>query len=282
MMPDLCVAHLVRERNGPGPFAAFLDSYRRHPAGVGHDLLVIFKGFGGGAALAPYRELLGGLPFRPFEVPDEGFDIVPYFKAAARFDYRHFCFLNSFSVILDDGWLEKLYAPARAAGVGVVGATGSWESLYADYLRRWRRERSRWLYRGMLACEWAKLRAALRLRAQFGPFPNPHVRTNAFVVARDLLSRLEVGELKRKEDAHRFESGRAGMTRQIVALGLRPLVAGRDGRAYEWADWRESLTFRSGEQQNLLVSDNQTRQYAEADEPTRRVLREFAWREGAE
>src|SRR5229473_2123847 len=130
-MAEICVAHLVRAQNGLGPFRDFIESYRAHPAGVGHALLIIFKGFGERPDLNEYEPLLTGISCRPFFVRDEGFDIMPYFSAAVTFEYRYFFFLNSFSVILDEGWLAKIYEHARREDVGVVGATGSWQSLYS-------------------------------------------------------------------------------------------------------------------------------------------------------
>ena len=276
-MSELCVAHLVREANGVAPLKAFLDSYRQHPAGVEHDLLFIFKGFNAQAEPQEHRAVLDGLAHRTLFVSDEGFDIGPYLRAAEELNYNHFCFLNSFSVIQSEDWLAKLYGHVGRQGVGVVGATGSHESWYSTYLREWRLNRPRRLYRGLLGTEYYKLRQALRYRARFPPFPNYHMRSNTFLIARSLMHDLKVGAMMEKQDAHEFESGRESLTRQILARNLRPLVVGRDGEAYEKEAWYESFTFRSAEQQNLLVADNQTRYYAEADAPTRRALVEATW-----
>src|SRR5687768_15622741 len=122
-MADVCVVHLVREANGPEALRAFLASYGAREAGVAHELLLIFKGFEGGSLAAEYAPLLTGLAHRALHVPDVGFDIVPYFLAAREMDSAHLCFLNSFSEILDDGWLAKLCEHGRREGVGVAGAT---------------------------------------------------------------------------------------------------------------------------------------------------------------
>ena len=118
----------------------------------------------------------------------------------------------------------------------------------------------------------------LRYKLDFTPFPNYHIRTNAFLLARDVLLRVNVGKLDNKRDAEKFESGRKSLTRQIFAMNLRALVVGRDGRAYEEEDWYESRTFRSGEQQNLLVADNRTTHYMSLDAETRKSLSDSAWR----
>jgi len=64
-------------------------------------------------------------------------------------------------------------------------------------------------------------------------------------------------------------------------MGLGVVVVGRDGRGYEKERWAESETLWQGQQRNLLVSDNQTRQYAEADALGRAWLSRTAWGERA-
>ena len=276
-MSEICVAHLVREKNGLAPFNTFLDSYRKNSGGIGHDLLIIFKGFERQSVPVEYSASLDKLSYHTLFVPDEGFDIIPYFQAARTFDYHYFCFLNSFSVLLDEHWLAKMYEHVRHEGIGVAGATASHESFYSTLLHDWRSNRSKWLYRGMLGIEYSKLREVLIYKKRFPPFPNYHLRSNAFIISRDLMLKLQPGSIKEKMDAHEFESGYESLTRRIMAMNLKALVVGRDGRAYEKENWYESFTFRSGEQQNLLVADNQTRHYETADPEIRRSLTEATW-----
>lgn len=277
---QLVLAHLVRAANGPAPFAAFARSYRELPAGVGHELLLICKGFDRDDAVASLVNAFDDVPTRTYRVADDGVDLTAYAAAARVHPAEYFCFVNSFSVLLDAGWLGKLYAHASRPDVGVVGATGSWESAAtaargpAEPVPRTLHPRrlAAWLwYRGRGA-----YRAATRAR-RYAPFPNPHVRTNAFMIRRDLLLDLLPRAIRTKAGAERLESGKRGLTAQLRARGLRALVVGRDGRGYEPEQWPDSRTFRSGEQQNLLVADNRTRQFADGDPATRRWLAELAW-----
>ena len=80
-----------------------------------------------------------------------------------------------------------------------------------------------------------------------------------------------------KNDAYRFESGVNGMTRQIQRMGLRPLVVGKDGVAYEIEDWHKSFTYEQGEQQNLLITDNKTRVYQNGDDALRQKQSRSSW-----
>lgn len=275
-MPSIGVVHLVRARNGIEPFKRFLESYLSNPAGIDHDLLIVFKGFRG-SITSSYRTTLDRVAYREWHVGDTGFDIAPYFKAAREFQYEYFCFLNSYSILLGRDWLSKLYSHASREGVGLAGATGSWESVYSNF-QRLAAEKMR-----SPVVKWKWLRAPLDMKLlkyyekRFPPFPNFHIRTNAFMMRRELLLGIEQPRLILKTDAHEFESGRKGLTRQILEKGLKPIVVGRDGAGYEKDNWNISGTFRQGEQANLLVADNQTMEYHRLPPEEREKLRFQTW-----
>ena len=69
---------------------------------------------------------------------------------------------------------------------------------------------------------------------------------------------------------------------QLLKRGLEPLIVGRDGRAYGKDEWYESRTYHSGDQSNLLISDNLTRLYAGQDREMRWRYACAAWGEKAE
>jgi hypothetical protein len=275
-MPEICVVHLVWLPLGLARFAEFIASYREHEAGVEHDLLIIFKDVERPDQLAVYEELLAGINYKSLFLGSAGFDLVPYFIAAEKFDYKYFCFLNSYSVILAPDWLRLMSMHLQARGVGVVGATASYESYYTNL----RRSRPRFGVRSWRSAlgkykHWRRMLA--QAKEHFDPFPNYHLRTNTFMIARELMCRIKFAGEADKMESLKFESGKDGLTRQVCALGLQALVVGRDGVAYAREQWRQSHTFRSGGQRNLLVADNRTRQYAEADAPTKILLEQCAW-----
>jgi hypothetical protein len=297
----LCVAHLVRAANGLQPFHAFLDSYRTQPAGRDHELVLLLKGFESDAAAQPYLDAAADITSEVLRVSDVGLDLSAYFTLAGRLDAGAFCFLNSHSRVLARGWLEHLAAALERPGAGVAAATGSWGSQL-DYLRYQLGLRSPYAavyqdreatHRGFLAMSpGARYRGVgargilsawtyLRQLRRFGRFPAPHVRTNAFVIHRETLLGLELPHIRGKLDAYAFESGRRSLTAQVQTLGLRALVVGGDGRAYDVRDWPDSATLWQGDQENLLVADNQTASYANADLERRTLLSRYAWADRA-
>ncbi|MBI1175192.1 MAG: hypothetical protein GC139_08000 [Sideroxydans sp.] len=287
-MKDIVVVHLIRAHNGIEPFRLFLDSYRDNQAGIDHDLLIIFKGFKRHEDASEYRKLLASLPYLSLEISDEGFDITAYFKAFGHYSkkYRYFCFLNSFSMIQDREWLKKLHSHIIRPGVGLVGATGSWQGLgmrLPNY-NLGSAIRSKILFAGKDGNAWDGITYVIQaiwrrltFPIYFDSFPNYHLRTNAFMISSEIWNRLDFSPIRSKMDALKFESGKKGLTRQVLGLGKQVLVVGRDGIGYDMASWSTSGTFWQSEQENLLVTDNQTRNYQGGSSERRAFLSFSAW-----
>jgi len=96
---------------------------------------------------------------------------------------------------------------------------------------------------------------------QFPEFPNPHIRTNGFIVSKKLMLEFNPEAIQTKLDACRFESGQSGLTSKVFQRGLKAYIVDRNGNGFDCSDWPSSATFRIGMQNNLLVTDNQTRAY---------------------
>ena len=248
--PEVCVVHLVWAPLGTGALERFLASYAAQPAGLAHRLVVILKGFEASEDAAAHVELLAGLEHETLLYTRPTFDLPAYAAAAETFEARRYCFLNSESVLLAPGWLAALSDALAQPGVGVVGATGSYET--PDSIFPWRRKR------------WPR-------------FPNPHLRTNAFMLSRELMLSGSWPEIPTKAQAWELESGFRGVTRHAWGQGLETRVVGRDGTAYRPHEWPGSATFRSGGQANLLVADNRTREWDDAAPAQQAELSRRAW-----
>jgi hypothetical protein len=245
---DIAVVHLVRAGNSPEALGRFLESYHQHPAGIVHRLIILLKGFANSPP--PHiSDLLSTVSHAQIACADEGYDVASYFFAAERIGEPLVFFANSFSVIRGDQWLSKLLNAYQRERVGLVGATGSWESMTLD-------APSHGILRTM-----ASLALTPPLRLLFPAFPNPHVRTNGFLLARQDFLAMRTSLMSVKLGAWMFESGRNSMTRQILRRGLDALVVGRNGTAYRPEEWSRSQTFWQSAQENLLIGDNRTAAY---------------------
>jgi hypothetical protein len=288
---------------GPQPLASFLGSYRGHPAGAAHRLLVLFNGFRADDDLTPWHALLADVEHDEIRLEHPVLDLAAYREAAGRVTAERYCFLNSFAVVRADGWLEALEHALGAPGVGLVGASGSWGSIRSynrfmlglggRYARVFDDRRETIATLTAVAARHdpsvqdgghAPLHFARELLERshgFGPFPAPHIRTSAFMLEGEVLRDLTVPELKHKADALRLESGRNSITAQVERRGLTSAVVGRNGCSYSSPEWPASETFWQADQGNLLIADKQTEDYERGDAAARVALSRYAWGEAA-
>lgn len=296
MSARTAVVHLVWGPAGHEPFEQFLSSYERHDAAAEHDLVLLYNGFDGPDELAAYRYRVDGLGAIEIVLQQRCLDLLAYLAAARELPHERVCFMNSYSEILAPGWLGMLCAALEADGAGAAAASGSWASHRSFALSLLRLPNG---YRGTLG-ERRLMNPALRsvsaapkvglahriVRAATGlpreiagyaGFPAAHLRTNSIAISRELLLSLHAGALDSKNATYRFEAGRSSLTAQLLGRNLSALVVARDGAARAPADWPDADVFWQGAQSRLLVADNQTRQYDNANAAVREALSRYAW-----
>lgn len=299
-----CLVHLVRQVHGLTWLREFADALRSHPPGIEHELVFAMKGFGSQAELRPYLEEVADLAPRMLYFPDAGFDLGVYFATAAQLRRERYCFVNSHSRPLVDGWLAKLDAALDLRDVGQAGAMGAWTSnassrmyslglpsayrsvmppraVFREVLGQIRDER---VSIGPLAADHHPIRLRLRSMIEspemllgFPPFPAPHLHSNVFMITHAALCELRLPVVRTKMDTSLLESGRGCITRQLQRLGLSSLVVDRAGAVYHQDQWARSRTFWQGDQEGLLVADNQSLVYTHGNLACRRILAASAW-----
>ena len=241
----IAVLYLCRFANPPQASQKFLESLLRHPAGANFDLVYLLKGFPEGQSDPALTAMKDRLPCPASEVrvSDEFYMINALFEGAAQVPHQYIFPLSSWSVILADNWLAPFaFAFERVPGCVVAGATGSYDPAYPG-----------------------------------GPYPNLHIRTSAFLIERTTFLALDRGRLKTKNDNYHFESGLHSMTRQLLANGGKAVVVGRNNQYWLADDWPKSHTFSSGQQENLLIADNQTESYEGARLEERKEIAKRTW-----
>ena len=214
----IALAYLARgaDEGHVEKFRNFVRSYKAFRTGIQHKLFIIFKGFVDSQHLSEGMEVFSPLEFTPVHTDDLSFDIGAYLASAKQIDADRVCFLNTSSEIVSHNWLAKLSNNLDVKNVGLVGATGSFESLSP-------------------------------MDQRIPPFPNIHVRSNAFMIERKrLIDFLSICTILTKRDTYFVESGPASITRSILRLGQSALIVGRDGRGYHPENWPRSLDLSAG------------------------------------
>jgi glycosyltransferase involved in cell wall biosynthesis len=128
--------------------------------------------------------------------------------------------------------------------------------------------------------EWAKVSAKgspFHFAAQYPQFPNPHIRSNVFMLRRVEMVSMALTEGDPKLAGCAFESSADGLSARILQRGERLLLVGANGKAYDIPEWMNSGCFRSRDQENLLATDNQTRAFDSFSNAERETHRMLAW-----
>jgi glycosyltransferase involved in cell wall biosynthesis len=331
-MQKIAVLYLARIAEGLHHFERFAESYRQHPAGEDHELVIIYKGDFKSGVQAGAERIFEGIAHRAVVIPDEGYDIHAYLNTAERINHDTLCMFNTFTTLLSPNWLKKLFGQFTKPGIGVAGMTASYESLpstyqiifravwlaatrwvrfnrklarqYTGYLRTnapgWMEADSSFFYRlrrvagdilyhrlpydhpsleAEFARHWEDSIGKGGVLAPFrdiAPFPNPHIRTNGFMVSREFMLEFR-GMGNTKYDCNHFESGPDGLTNRAFEKGLSVVLVGADGVGYAPEEWPTSKTFRLEQQQNLMATDNQVSAYVRMLEPERQILAYMTW-----
>ena len=112
---------------------------------------------------------------------------------------------------------------------------------------------------------------------RFPAFPNPHIRTNGFIVERLRLAPTQRWPVETKLDTCAFESGTDSLTAQLRRTGLSAMVVASDGKGYDVPDWSRSETFRLGTQSGLILTDNRSREFDRMSPAERIVHARITW-----
>ncbi len=276
----IAVIYLMWLPYGQSYLQSFVASYLAQPAGHAHTLYILFNGTKDPQEIDACRQLLkqAGISYEELEIP-QGQDITAYFFASGRVSAEYILFLNTYSRFLHPQWLAKyVHALSATPNTGLVGATASCQSYYSSVFQK-----HPWKWEGEkgFAYNFRKYKLFLKAMAYwyflFQPFPAPHIRSNAFLISRKLFQQVAARAIRNKMAAYQFESGRKSMTNEVLRRGYQAVVVDCRGETHEVIDCKKRPIFWNGNQEDLLVSDNQTTLYQEADTESRKIFRTLAW-----
>lgn len=222
----------------------FLNSYKKFDAGIEHSLVIATKNCSSKEIYNKLFIFAQENNAQILDVPNTGWDIGTYFRAANNLNSDYILFLGSTSIILSENWLEKIYKPFISdEKVQLAGAMGSWETGIT------------------------------------GLFPNPHIRTCSFMIKRELF--LEYIENQKfpvtKEDTYEIEHGKTSITNFILKKGYKAVVVNNEGDWYTPENWFFSKTFRHPDGCKTLISDKQLMLYLAGAKPNKILLEDLAW-----
>jgi glycosyltransferase involved in cell wall biosynthesis len=130
----IAVVYLARINDGIWKFVEFATSYRKYDSGYEHDLVIVVKGSCDSFLEAAIANIFAEFSPQFVFVPDNiGVDLHAYKLVARQIQHEKILFLNTHAKLAGANWL-RIYVNALASSrVGLVGAFGSYESLYNSW-----------------------------------------------------------------------------------------------------------------------------------------------------
>lgn len=245
----------------------FIKFYKKYESGYDHELLICFKGFDTNSANKWKKKI--SIKFKFFKDYEDknDFDIGSFFRVANIYNNRLILFLNSYAYPNCKNWLKILIK--NYENNSVVAASGSYGSLSSQCLSFKYKDLSFYqsIKYGLIHLFFCKL------------FPNPHIRTSSFLIkARDFLSlKADKDKFIKKIYTNYFESGRSGMSNQLLKKGFKLLVVNSENKKFNLSDWVNSETAFLFNQKKLVISDHRTRQYDRLSKSKKFELTKTNW-----
>lgn len=274
---SVAVVYIARGKDaGMEAAIKFFTSYKMHNSGMNHSLYVVQKGWGDDYKIKALEKLCAEVSAKVVPLPDNGYDWGAYIRIAPTISEKYILFLNSHSEILTDNWLSIFYKHLNKEGIGAVGATGSWST--------WSYSRPYWEPSFKSSIQFFirllfEIKKYLVNGRKYPCFPNPHLRSNAFMIENSIFQDYCKTKLipLDKADSHLLESGFKSLSNYLKNKNLKILVCGKNSESYSTSSWPISNTFRSVNQENLIIADRQCRIYFNSSDFSKRVLSFKSW-----
>lgn len=222
----------------------FIDTYQKNPAGMEHNFHIIAKNWTDKEDYEEICKIAEKNNAKIIDLPDDGFDIGAYFRAAKILTGEYVFFIGSNIEILSNDWLLKIYNGFKSdKKIQLAGPMGSWATGYS------------------------------------GRFPNPHIRTNSFLIKRSLF--LEYASTQKfpqtKEDTWALEHCSNSLSNYILKKGYRISVVNADGEVFSLAEWDKSRTYATPDADKPILTDKWARKYYTADETLKLKIEMVNW-----
>ena len=227
----------------------FIKHYKKYKSGHKHDLIICLKQNSSKKLKIVIEKKLSSFKFKFFiDNEPNDYDWGSYNRIAKKYKNRIIFFFNCHSYPIKHNWLK--FFSDNFNSKSVLAPTGSYQSIsqssfngfyFKNFFLR--------LFHGISNIRY------------FNLFPNPHLRSNCFMVSANEFLKLDLIFCKNKIDTWKNESGKNGMTKQFQKKNFKLLVINDEGKSFDIRKWKESETYAFKKQSKLLISDKHTREF---------------------
>ena len=267
----------------------FIESYKKHPAGYPHHLIIAAKAWN--TMPEEYQELkrlAEELNAIVIDLPDDGFEFTAYYRCALNLHSDFILCMTSSSVIQADNWLEKFAQKINDNKLlKMIGTCGSWAPTPKYDMIEWSQLKKQYTkkdlkyYYDKYLYKIKCLLQYIKYKNQFSNFPNYHIRTNAFIIDRNLYIEYfnQKHKPKTKMDCYCYESGKFSLTNYICSNNYKLGILGKDNILYNKKDWNKSRTFCAQDTSNIIIRDKYDTYFKNLSSIKRCIYEKIIWGE---
>lgn len=259
------IVYLISNYDEESNIFSFIKNYKRYKAGLKHNLIICFKNCYSKVFENKIRKKIYPYSYVKFvDINKNDFDWGSYKRIALKNKKKLLFFFNCHSYPIKNNWLKFFVNHYKKKTI--LSPTGSYQSIsFSSFNGFYFKDLFRRLYYGILNFK------------NFSLFPNPHIRSNCFMIYSEDFLDLKLINCKNKLDTWRNESGRFGMSNQLLTKKFELYVINNDNKKFSIKDWIKSNTYAVGRQSKLLISDKHSREYMLLNKNKKKIYKKNIW-----
>lgn len=212
------------------------------------NMYIILKGFSNSDKLPKFLK-----NFNKIYLKDEYFDLGSYYLASKNSNAKNFIFFNSNTIINYKGWFKVMTSAQKKYNLDLVGSSCSNET-HAFSVPLYKNENIFFFFIKLVYRFFFRFKNSLKFKS----YPNPHIRTNGFLVNRKKFNSFfsDNGLPLNKSDTYVIESGYNSLINYIKDK-KKYAVVNKLGNIFFEKDFVKSKTFTNMSHKYNLFLDNQ-------------------------
>lgn len=249
-MKKIYVLYLSTKYSSIDSLKKFVNNYKKYKSGIKHQLIVCFKNLDS-KELIVRKKILSQINYYGYIDPslknDHEFGSIK--RVSKKFNSGIIFYMNDSSYPIKNNWLNIITSIyKRNTIIGCSASMSSWATN--SYFRKLGDNYIVYLYK------------LIYFNLFVPKFPNPHLRFNGLLFhSSDYLKFIKKKIVKTRMNAYVLESGYQGFTNFFKSKKYRIFVVNSDGKIFKEKDWKISNTYSYKNQDKLLISDHNTRNY---------------------